>query len=490
MAVEKRILYPFVGLTVLLVGALVWWLVSLFSQRAGDEASGASVTVTIPDAEVKEMADSKSEAMRGAVTLDKYFGELPPDGGEEMSLVSGSPASSAASSSAPVASGDEAAVARVFGSASPGEAPSSSSSPSHRGGGGRSRSGSSAMSAEERLAYDRQRAEMVRDVLAGGTAPEEAPDAGETVAAAPALDLSAVGDSDGIISSLDDDFSDDAVQYEGAKRPFRCMFVRDQKLVSGQRVSLRLLEDYVADGVRIPANTHLSAICKIGERLELSVRSLELGGRIVPLALDAYDTDGMPGIYCPETASSIAAVLSVPEAHVLKPDAPRAGGKEPLLRSQDLLRRLRLEHLVDAVGGGAGLAHGHEDAGEAHDHLGDHVEIGEEGQDDPRLQGAPVHPPGSEEHHQGQADVQAELHEGAGDGHDGAGLDVRIRHLPVGGGEPAHFVPGLGQGLHHPDAGDVLPHDAHQHVQLLLDPGEQGDAPGGNGDHHQDKRVK
>ena len=81
-------------------------------------------------------------------------------------------------------------------------------------------------------------------------------------------------------------------------------------LSTGKRLvgdlSLRLLEDYVADGVRIPANTHLSAICKIGERLELSVRSLELGGRIVPLALDAYDTDGLPGIYCPETASSKA----------------------------------------------------------------------------------------------------------------------------------------------------------------------------------------
>ena len=314
MAVEKRILYPFVGLTVLLVGALVWWLVSLFSHRAGDEASGASVTVTIPDAEVKEMADSKSEAMRGAVTLDKYFGELPPDGGDDLSLVSGSPTSSAAASSASAASGDDAAVARVFGSASPGEAPSSSSSPSRRGGGGSSRSGSPSMSAEERLAYDRQRAEMVREVLAGGTAPEETLAAAETVSASPALDLSALGDSDGIISSLDDDFSDDAVQYEGAKRPFRCMFVRDQKLVSGQRVSLRLLEDYVADGVRIPANTHLSAICKIGERLELQVRSLEMNGRIIPLALDAYDTDGLQGIYCPETASSKASKRAADDA--------------------------------------------------------------------------------------------------------------------------------------------------------------------------------
>lgn len=95
-----------------------------------------------------------------------------------------------------------------------------------------------------------------------------------------------------------------AVQYEGAKRPFKCMFVRDQKLTSGQRVTLRLLEDYVEGGVRIPANTHLAAICKIGDRLELQVRSLEINGRIIPLALDAYDTDGLQGIYCPETSAS------------------------------------------------------------------------------------------------------------------------------------------------------------------------------------------
>lgn len=79
--------------------------------------------------------------------------------------------------------------------------------------------------------------------------------------------------------------------------------VRDQKLTSGQRVTVRLLEDYVEGNVRIPANTHLAAICKIGDRLELQIRSLEMSGRIVPLALDAYDTDGLTGIYCPETSS-------------------------------------------------------------------------------------------------------------------------------------------------------------------------------------------
>ena len=144
----------------------------------------------------------------------------------------------------------------------------------------------------------------------GGAAGEETPEAPE--AAEPvAIDLSAVGSSDGIVSTLDDEPSE-GVSY--GVRPFRCMFVRDQKLVSGQRVTLRLLEDLPLDGVVVPANTHLSAICKIGDRLELSVRSLEMNGRIIPLALDAYDTDGLQGIYCPETASSKASKRAADDA--------------------------------------------------------------------------------------------------------------------------------------------------------------------------------
>ena len=82
------------------------------------------------------------------------------------------------------------------------------------------------------------------------------------------------------------------------------MFVRDQKVVDGQRVTVRLLEDYSSDGVFVPANTHLAAVCNVSDRLELSVRSVEINGRILLLQLVAYDTDGMAGIYCPETSAS------------------------------------------------------------------------------------------------------------------------------------------------------------------------------------------
>ncbi len=158
---------------------------------------------------------------------------------------------------------------------------------------------------------------MVRDILIG--TPGEGPaTVGESASSSPSEESSQERtldfreDPDGIIMSLDDDLdpsgTSSAIQYsEGSMRPFRCMFVREEKIKDGQRVTLRLLEDYTDGNVRIPENTHLSAVCKISGRLHLSVRSIEMGGRIVPLSLEAYDIDGMRGIYCPETGGTSAA---------------------------------------------------------------------------------------------------------------------------------------------------------------------------------------
>lgn len=294
-----------VALGVLLFGGLVWFLATEFGGKTGP-VQEKSVTATIPDGEVQKMSDSKSEAFRGSVSTDAYFEQLGQKmkADEDISLVS----STDSELHKPVVAQEPAGapVERVFG-----PAPKTAPAPVRRSSGGNGPS-SRTMTQQERLDYDRQRAEMVRDVLTGtsassdempGQAGHDGGQFGHDDAPA-SIDLSGVGSSDGIITSLDDGFEDADVQYEGAKRPFKCMFVRDQKLTSGQRVTLRLLEDYVEGRVRIPANTHLAANCKIGDRLELQVRSLEMNGRIVPLALDAYDTDGLQGIYCPETSSA------------------------------------------------------------------------------------------------------------------------------------------------------------------------------------------
>lgn len=116
------------------------------------------------------------------------------------------------------------------------------------------------------------------------------------------------------ISSLDDGWggglsslgADDYRSDGGGDRPFRCMFTRDEKIRNGQRVTLRTLEDIVIDGVFIPANAHISAICSVKDRLMVYVNSFESNGHIYSLNMDGYDNDGALGIYCPSSANSSA----------------------------------------------------------------------------------------------------------------------------------------------------------------------------------------
>ena len=298
---KKKKWWLFAALAAVVVGLIVVMVFSVFVPSKEPAGASGSVVSVIPEGEAERMEESKSKVYR--VSTEEYYemlASLDP-ATEDVSLVSSSPATG---SSEPVpasaeSSRPEAAADRVFGPAP------SSSAPAVRPSGGGGHSPSRAMTSEERLEYDRKRAEMVRDVLSGGNSVSEEPPVTEDAPEKPvSIDLSAVGTSDGIISTLDDEPSEGVSYGDGVLRPFKCMFVRDQKLVNGQRVTLRLLEDYADGGVRIPANTHLQAICKIGDRLELQVRSLDLGGRIVPLSLEAYDTDGLQGIYCPETSAS------------------------------------------------------------------------------------------------------------------------------------------------------------------------------------------
>lgn len=293
---SKKKWYLFAGLAVIVIGLVVVLITTVFMPSGTvSEAGSGSVVSVIPEGEAERMEASKSKVYRGS-TEDYYkMLDAVDPAAEDIPLTSDSPAASAPVVE-PVSARPEAAAERVFGSA-PSQVPVPASEPRHSSGGGgviRPRT------EEERLEYDRRRAEMVRDVLTGAsgeTGTDEKPEP-------QSIDLSAVGSSDGIISTLDDEPSEGVSYGDGVLRPFKCMFVRDQKLVNGQRVTLRLLEDYTDGSVRIPANTHLQAISKIGDRLELQVRSLDLGGRIVPLSLEAYDTDGLQGIYCPETSAS------------------------------------------------------------------------------------------------------------------------------------------------------------------------------------------
>ena len=322
---DKKSWMLFVLMLVALVGLL--WLVFLPGCR--DETAAEKVAMDVPEGIAEEIPESKREAYqekgRKSVSTDEYFEMLMAE--EEISLVSSEKIPGQAGNDGYGAGDDgqdvsgrmdgvmaqpgkgESAAERVFG-----PAPVERSVP--RQSGGSSGSGGSAgaggysgavrqrqMSEEEQLEYDRKRAEMVRDVITGTSSEAEGASSPDSVDE-DEVELKYHSDDD-IVFSLDDEFTDDGVNYpEDSKRPFRCMFIRDEKLKEGQRVTLRLLETYEENGVRIPANSHLNAICKIGNRLELNVKSVEMNGKIIPLNLCAYDTDGLKGIYCPETSSN------------------------------------------------------------------------------------------------------------------------------------------------------------------------------------------
>ena len=105
------------------------------------------------------------------------------------------------------------------------------------------------------------------------------------------------------VSSLGDQ---DQYVTEDPAHPFRVKFAYDEKITSGQRVTLRLCEDMVVDGVLIPVNTHLFATCSIGDRLSLKISSISINGKIYTLNYVAYDNDGAQGLYCPSTATAKA----------------------------------------------------------------------------------------------------------------------------------------------------------------------------------------
>lgn len=80
----------------------------------------------------------------------------------------------------------------------------------------------------------------------------------------------------------------------------RAMVFGNQVISSGGRVEMRLVEAVTLRGRLIPAGTRLFGIASFsGERLNVSLRSVQLDGRIFPLSLTVYDMDGLPGIYVP-----------------------------------------------------------------------------------------------------------------------------------------------------------------------------------------------
>jgi hypothetical protein len=96
---------------------------------------------------------------------------------------------------------------------------------------------------------------------------------------------------------------------------FAAVVEREQTLVSGESVALRLTEPVVWQGVSVPAGTVMAAKSSLsGERLLLQVSSIRVGSRSLAVSLEVVDQDGMPGIREEGSINRDAAKQSAGEA--------------------------------------------------------------------------------------------------------------------------------------------------------------------------------
>ena len=77
-----------------------------------------------------------------------------------------------------------------------------------------------------------------------------------------------------------------------------------QTLVSGQMLRIRILQDITIGGVAVPKGTEVAGMATLsGERLKVMIQSVIFSGNILPVSLEVYDEDGLPGIHIPGSIS-------------------------------------------------------------------------------------------------------------------------------------------------------------------------------------------
>ncbi len=291
--------------------------------RKDGEETVRNVYPDMPDGEERPLEESKIKSYRSGRTsnIEVYWDDMAagqdPDASEDEAheMTAGGPKGSAARTSPRTYTAED-----VFGgSSAPERERIAEAKPSSR-----------QDAAERRAMYQRERQAALDEVMrrqeemmraAPADEDKEESDGEDTPAEEPRdrIDVDRVKvRKSGAVTTLEDGFSaipsSGVSSLEGASDqffvdeayPFKCMFVRSEKLKSGERVSVRLLEDMVIDGQLVPMNTHLMAVCSIGSRVDLNVASLDLGGKIISLDYDAYDNDGTKGIYCPGVSDRTA----------------------------------------------------------------------------------------------------------------------------------------------------------------------------------------
>lgn len=92
----------------------------------------------------------------------------------------------------------------------------------------------------------------------------------------------------------------EAEKINDNKNTIQACVHEEQTITDGQSLRLRLKEPMLAGNNFIPANSLVTGVAKVqGERLDITVSSVEHDGAIIPVELTVYDTDGQKGVSIP-----------------------------------------------------------------------------------------------------------------------------------------------------------------------------------------------
>lgn len=84
----------------------------------------------------------------------------------------------------------------------------------------------------------------------------------------------------------------------------KAMVDQATKVVDGSRIRLRLMDDVTIEGTVVPKGTYFYAIVSGfgSQRVKAEVSSILFKSKHLKVSLSIYDTDGIEGLYVPESA--------------------------------------------------------------------------------------------------------------------------------------------------------------------------------------------
>lgn len=100
----------------------------------------------------------------------------------------------------------------------------------------------------------------------------------------------------------------DSIGHQNDENAIAAIVHGTQTLTNGATIKLRLLQDVFLNGILIHRDNFIYGTCSLeADRLNIEIKNIRVGHSVYPVALKAFDLDGLPGIHVPGAITRDAA---------------------------------------------------------------------------------------------------------------------------------------------------------------------------------------